>query len=139
MTDIPVFADAACAGLTRHEADVVFFNETNDWTNNAARKLCGSCPVQQECLDYALKVNVVGFWGGMSHRQRSAERARLGIQAESIGFPYHFFIDSDWCQSADMKCSKWTAQKHYDRGEDPCDPCRATLAKKQAKMRERAA
>ena len=36
-----------------------------------AKKICASCPVQQECLDYALENNEdLGVWGGMSRNQR---------------------------------------------------------------------
>ena len=36
-----------------------------------ARKICATCPVQQECLEHAL-VNRIdhGVWGGCSERER---------------------------------------------------------------------
>ena len=38
---------------------------------DAACKICAECPVQQECLEYAL-VNRIdhGVWGGCSERER---------------------------------------------------------------------
>lgn len=35
------------------------------------RQICAACPVQQECLEYALKHNIEhGVWGGTSRAQR---------------------------------------------------------------------
>jgi len=54
----------------------------------AAKAVCANCPVQDECLQYALAAGQVqGIWGGMSEeerrllRQRRAKaRARAGRQ-----------------------------------------------------------
>lgn len=36
------------------------------------KKVCDSCPVQVECLDYALKNNEEwGIWGGLTPKQRT--------------------------------------------------------------------
>ncbi len=36
-----------------------------------ARKICGQCPVQHECLEYALTYRIDhGVWGGASERER---------------------------------------------------------------------
>jgi len=36
-----------------------------------ARKICGQCPVQSECLEYALTYRIDhGVWGGASERER---------------------------------------------------------------------
>ena len=36
-----------------------------------AKKICASCPVVRECLDYALKYHIDhGVWGGCSERER---------------------------------------------------------------------
>jgi WhiB family redox-sensing transcriptional regulator len=46
-----------------------------------ARKICATCPVQQECLEHAL-VNRIdhGVWGGCSERERRRilKRRRTG-------------------------------------------------------------
>ncbi len=55
---------------------------------SAAKAVCARCPVQTECLQYALAAGQVqGIWGGMSEeerrllRQRRAKaRARAGRQ-----------------------------------------------------------
>ena len=55
---------------------------TADWfpgkgrAPTTARAVCQSCPVQTECLDYALDdENLAGVWGGTTARERKAMRA----------------------------------------------------------------
>ena len=37
----------------------------------APKKVCRACPVQAECLEYALETNQgFGIWGGLSERER---------------------------------------------------------------------
>lgn len=37
-------------------------------------RLCGSCPVREECLDYALEHHEKGIWGGTTENQRKQMR-----------------------------------------------------------------
>lgn len=37
---------------------------------HAAKKICATCPVIDECLQFALKNDEQGVWGGTSHRER---------------------------------------------------------------------
>lgn len=39
-----------------------------------AKKICGTCPVRQQCLDYALANNERGIWGGTSDTERAKMR-----------------------------------------------------------------
>jgi len=62
---------------------------SDDDTNRIAnvrmlRQVCSACPMKEPCLGYALRVKVVGFWGGMTDGERAKERKRLGIRAEPI-------------------------------------------------------
>lgn len=43
--------------------------------------LCGSCPVRDACLEYALANNVVGVWAGTTTAERRDLRRRAGISA----------------------------------------------------------
>jgi hypothetical protein len=48
-----------------------------------ARRICRSCPVRSECLDYALTYPVTdlhGVWGGLTPRQLAAEAKRRGVK-----------------------------------------------------------
>ena len=51
----------------------------------AAKKVCGRCPVRQQCLDFALATRQPhGVWGGMSEKERAplvAAQARSGRPA----------------------------------------------------------
>lgn len=43
-----------------------------------AKQVCGECPVQPDCLQYALDTNQdSGIWGGTSEEERRAIRRRL--------------------------------------------------------------
>ncbi len=59
-------ADSLCA-QTDPEA---FFPEKGGSTRDA-KKICGSCEVRSECLEYALENDErFGIWGGLSERER---------------------------------------------------------------------
>lgn len=64
--------DALCA-QTDPEA---FFPEKGGSTRDAKR-ICSSCEVRAQCLEYALKNDErFGIWGGLSERERRKLRKR---------------------------------------------------------------
>ena len=67
-------ADALCA-QTDPEA---FFPEKGGSTREAKR-ICESCEVRAECLEYALENDErFGIWGGLSERERRKLRREAG-------------------------------------------------------------
>ncbi len=65
-------ADALCA-QTDPES---FFPEKGGSTRDA-KKICTSCEVRSECLEYALSNDErFGIWGGLSERERRKLRRR---------------------------------------------------------------
>jgi len=67
-------ADALCA-QTDPEA---FFPEKGGSTRDAKR-ICTSCDVRGECLEYALNNDErFGIWGGLSERERRKLKRRAG-------------------------------------------------------------
>jgi WhiB family transcriptional regulator, redox-sensing transcriptional regulator len=70
---------AACRGT-----DVVLFfgpdgerQPERDIRERKAKALCASCPVRNECLDYAIsRPEKYGTWGGLSEDERASERRR---------------------------------------------------------------
>lgn len=53
----------------------------------AAVRLCASCPVAAQCLDYALRHNVDGVWAGTVPDERRQLRKLSGITAVDINLP----------------------------------------------------
>ncbi len=42
-----------------------------------AKAVCAPCPVQAQCLDYALGNSIMhGIWGGLNQEERARERRR---------------------------------------------------------------
>lgn len=87
-TPYPDFTNAACKGKP-----IEHFYETKVPQSHGERmkfterqrmtiELCSSCPVQEECLDYALKAEPYGIWGGTTESEREYLRVRLGIECE---------------------------------------------------------
>jgi WhiB family redox-sensing transcriptional regulator len=67
-------SDSLCA-QTDPEA---FFPEKGGSTRDA-KKICGSCEVRPQCLQYALANDErFGIWGGLSERERRKLRKRAG-------------------------------------------------------------
>ena len=65
-------SDSLCA-QTDPEA---FFPEKGGSTREA-KKICGSCEVRNQCLEYALQNDErFGIWGGLSERERRKLRKR---------------------------------------------------------------
>ena len=59
------FKDAKCKGMDPE----FFFPEKGAIA--APKKICANCPVQLDCLDYAVENRIeFGVWGGVSQRQR---------------------------------------------------------------------
>lgn len=62
--------DPACAG---EDVDI-FFKDANEagyrHYSEEAKKFCKTCPYVAECLEWALKNNEMGVWGGTTERER---------------------------------------------------------------------
>ena len=50
-----------------------------------AKAICALCTVQAECLDYALRNEAIGIWGGKTDQERRRIRSQLGIQMNVNG------------------------------------------------------
>lgn len=67
------------AALCAQTDPAAFFPEKGESTRQA-KAVCTACPVQGECLDFALAHDErFGVWGGLSDR----ERRRLSIRART--------------------------------------------------------
>ena len=71
----PQWYELALCAQTDPEA---FFPEKCGSTREAKR-VCASCPVARQCLEYALENDErFGIWGGMSERERRKLKRRIG-------------------------------------------------------------
>jgi WhiB family transcriptional regulator, redox-sensing transcriptional regulator len=59
---------AAC----REAAGVDFFPESREGRTASlpAKRICVTCPVRAQCLDEALRFQLVGVWGGTTEQER---------------------------------------------------------------------
>ena len=64
-------------GACRDADPDLFFPSTREETEQALA-ICGSCPVQPECLDYALEAGErFGIWGGLTEKRQRKEKNRF--------------------------------------------------------------
>jgi WhiB family redox-sensing transcriptional regulator len=51
-----------------------------------AKEVCGQCPVNRDCLDYALETNQdSGIWGGTSEEDRRVLRRQYVARQKAAG------------------------------------------------------
>lgn len=89
---------AVCKDLDFAEIDTIFFLGKGK-NPQVARKFCGQCPVQQECLDYAILYGERGIWAGTTDKERDAiaPMMRPLLQAKAISEgTYETRDSSDW-------------------------------------------
>jgi len=84
---MPVFEGAKCKDIDNPDwfFDDVLKNRYGVEYAPEQVKFCSDCPVKLKCLDYALRVDVRGVWGGTTHYERKKMRRQLGIVAEQVG------------------------------------------------------
>jgi WhiB family redox-sensing transcriptional regulator len=84
-----------------------------------AKALCATCPVREECLEYALeRSEVFGIWGGLNGKERRdviRERKRADGVVSARPFPHG---------------TEWGARRHREEGTRPCEPCRLAYNRK---------
>jgi len=74
--EAPSWQEKALCAQTDPEA---FFPEKGGSTREAKR-VCGSCEVRAECLEYALENDErFGIWGGLSERERRRMRRSQAV------------------------------------------------------------
>lgn len=94
-------ADAAC----RTSDPELFFPIRTDDT--AAIAVCRRCPVQSDCLIYALRTNQKnGIWGGKTEHQRAA--LRTSIRRRAACRPRHRAGTRDTASRATPRSSQAT-------------------------------
>lgn len=61
----------------RQAPDLYFAGQGETYESNMAKRACQSCPIQEQCLSYALKYKEnEGIWGGLTAGERKKIRYR---------------------------------------------------------------
>jgi hypothetical protein len=73
----PDFSEAACTGIGVE----LFFEESKTPTieEKMVMRLCRSCPVQKDCLEWGLRHESYGIWGGLTRAELRRMRAARNI------------------------------------------------------------
>jgi WhiB family redox-sensing transcriptional regulator len=103
---------AACRGM---ETDMFFPERGDGAAVDAAKTVCGTCPVAADCLDEAINLpdgwGEIGIWGGTSGRQR-----RILVRTDpELRKERQVVIDHG---------TEAGYAAHRRRDEQPCDRCR---------------
>jgi hypothetical protein len=96
----------------------------------AAKKICASCPVRQECLNYAIENKLsLGVWGGMTYRERLIARKANGATVASRrrreNFPH----------GTEARYQREIREKRKGTGGDPCVECKAAHRRRMVESR----
>lgn len=110
-----------------------------------AKAACATCPVQDQCADWAIPHEGHGYWGGLTERERAEIRNAEGIilwePQSSITYIGGIGRNNDRRAHFDpvMHGTSRGYKMERRRGMEPCGPCRAahtaqTGASKAAKL-----
>ena len=71
---------AACIGKPEF-----FFDDMKRTQVSKAKKICSTCPVIDECLEYAISADEFGVWGGktMNERRQMRRLRKKQVKGES--------------------------------------------------------
>lgn len=127
--------DAACCG---EDPELFFPPEDADERIEAAKRVCDTCPIRQQCLDWAVSNREHGIWGGLTDRERQTERRRRAARrspraCERCGEDFLPSLSHQRrcaaCLRGCKPCGTYAAYKRHRRhGETPCQRCRYAMA-----------
>jgi WhiB family redox-sensing transcriptional regulator len=69
--DTQWYNDAACKGS---DPESFFIEDRGYEYINTIKTICKGCPVKNDCLNFAVKYRMQGFWGGTTEQQRRTMR-----------------------------------------------------------------
>ena len=76
----PYLDDAVCKGLDPE----LFYAEAGAAVTKA-KSLCAACPVRVQCLEWGIRREEFGVWGGTTARERAAIRRERGLRLVPAG------------------------------------------------------
>ena len=103
--------DALCAQVGYE----IFFPEKSDHASaGKARSICAKCPVQTECLTYAVpQADLWGIWGGTTERERMAMRTEERAEREAAVTKRLRELGMVCAECADPTHAKGLCRRHY--------------------------
>jgi len=112
------------------DPNIFFPDIPGDW--HKAKKVCGTCPVQQQCLDWAVQVGEIGngiFGGAGADRRR-----RLRREYEKVNG-----LRRQGKRRTAPHGTEARAKKHRRDGEELCEACReaAVIARRERDYAQR--
>lgn len=121
---------AACRGM---DANLFHEEKPYNWTKKqlaAAKKVCASCPVSQECLNYAIENKLsLGVWGGMTYKERLAVRKTNGATVVSRR------RGENLPHGTDSRYQREIREKRKGIGDGPCAECKAAHSRGMVESR----
>ena len=117
MTGRPDWHDYAACGPQHMHLFYPSHTGNQAATEAAAKALCASCPVQADCLEWALVHDEDGLWGGHTPAERDVilhERNKLTRRSHGTRAAY---------------------KRHINHGDPPCEACREANRRHQAEHR----
>lgn len=82
MSRLDWLEQAACRDM---DTNLFFFEPGNNHAAVAARKICGRCPVKEDCLQYAIDLHMTdGMFGGTTERERRQVRRERARRSECV-------------------------------------------------------
>jgi hypothetical protein len=78
--DLLWFDKANCKGTDTDS----FFIEKGEAYPPELKRVCSVCSVKKDCLDFAVKYNTLGFWGGTSEMDRRQMRVARKINGSAF-------------------------------------------------------
>jgi WhiB family transcriptional regulator, redox-sensing transcriptional regulator len=133
-----ILDSAAC----KDQGDLFFIDSKGAAANAEAREICASCPVRQQCLDYALPIaGLMGVWGGLDPQQRGIERRKRGY-VDSYHEPKP---QSDRASSTrtirpvqpQQGCPSEAQYRRHRRAGEDCPECRRFVSDANTRRRRR--
>ena len=90
----PDLEGASCDGLDTELFFPVTTKEEYE-TRPMLELMCADCTVYKKCFNYALNVQVEGYWAGTDKKDRESLRREFGIVAESLSNDIRTLFGSD--------------------------------------------
>jgi WhiB family redox-sensing transcriptional regulator len=106
--NVPNLEGASCAGFNTELFFPVTIKEEKE-IRPYLEMMCNDCPVYQKCFNYAINVQVDGFWAGTMDEDRRKLREQLGIVSQSMSNDIRNLLQSD-----SPRAIKLRQQKEYE-------------------------